>query len=243
MIPTSDTVKVTSRARINHLEGEVSSLWTAVRNLEAKLGCVSAESAARPKPFLQTGDPCTPQEKPSDDDCDSNASDTSPSNPPSHLLQLFDNGFLGSNKYGSASPSHHAPSLHKAQGAYALRALMPSRDDMLNITVHASSWLSLNNALFPTINLTKTSDEMMSQYDKLQDPHADPVAIAALLLSIAITVQQAPDDTAGLAAESIRDASLFIKNVSDSVERHVVSDDALAGSLEGIETTLLFLTL
>ncbi|CAD6579623.1 MAG: hypothetical protein ASARMPREDX12_009314 [Alectoria sarmentosa] len=234
---------MTSRARIGHLESDVSSLWTAVRNLEAKLGCVPTEAATRPQPPSRTENAGGPDDKSSEDDSDSNASDLSSTNPPTHLLQLFDNGLLGSYECGPATPSRHAPSLHKAQGNSALRRLMPSRKDMLTITAHASSWLSLYTALFPMINLTKTSDGMLAQYDKLQDPNADPVATAALLLSVAITVQQAPEDTAGLAAESIRDASSFIKDVSDSVERIVISDDALAGNLEGIETTLLFLRL
>jgi hypothetical protein len=93
------------------------------------------------------------------------------------------------------------------------------------------------------INLTKTGDEMLSQYDNLQDPNADPVTITALLLSVALTVQQAPDDNAGRNTGNIRDVSLFVKNVSDSVERIVISNDALAGSLKGIETTLLFVRL
>ena len=84
---------------------------------------------------------------------------------------------------------------------------------------------------------------MLLQYEKLQDPNTDPVVIASLLLSVAITVQQAPGDTAGHAAESIGDAPSFIKNVSDSVERIIISDDAIAGTVEGIEVTLLFLRL
>lgn len=255
MMSTSDANALTSRARIEHLESDVSSLWTIVRNLETKLGCVPTEVAPPPQPQPQpqpqletenTGDP-QPQDKPNDadDDFDSNASDLSPTNPPSHLLQLFDNGLLISYGQGrdSATPSRHAASLHKAQGSSALRRLMPSRENMLTITAHASSWLSLYYALFPMINFPKTSDEMLSQYDKLQDPNEDPVAVAALLLSVAITVQQAPDDTAGRAAESIKDASSFIRDVSDSVERIVISDNGLAGSLEGIETTILFLRL
>lgn len=243
MMPASDAVTLTSRARIRHLESDLSSLWTAVHNLEAKLGCVPTEAATRRQSPLQLENAAGPDDKPSDDESDSDASDLSSTSPPTHLLQLFDNGWLGSHAYGSAYPARNAPSLHKAQGSSALRALMPSREDMLTITALASSWLSLYNALFPMVNLTKTSDEMLSQYDRLQDPNADPVAIAALLLSVAITVQQAPDDTTGRAAKSIKDASSFVKDVSDSVERIVISDDALAGTLEGIETALLFLRL
>ena len=243
MIPTSDAIERTSRARLGHLECDVAGLWAAVRNLETKLGCVSTEAAHPLQSPSQTESAGGPHNKPDDDDSDSTASDLSQTNPPTHLLQLFDNGLLGSNGDGSAFLSRHAPSLHKAHRSSALRALLPSREDMLTITASASSWLSLYNALFPMINFIKTSDEMLSQYDKLQDPNAGPVAVAALLLSIALTVQQAPDDTAGRAVGSIRNVSSFVKHVSDRVERIVVSDDTLAGTLEGMETTLLFIRL
>lgn len=240
MIPTSDAIEGTSRARLGHLESDVAGLWAAIRNLEAKLGCVSNEAAPHLQSPSQTEIAGGPHNKPNDDDSDSTASEVSLTNPPTHLLQLFDNGLLGSDGDGSA---FHSPSLHKAHRSSALHALLPSREDMLTISASASSWLSLYNAFFPTINFTKTSDEMLSRYDKLQDPNADPVAIAALLLSIAITVQQAPDDTAGCAAESIKDALSFVKDVSDCVERIVISDDTLAGTLEGMEMTLLFIRL
>ena len=214
-----------------------------MRNLEAKNGCRPTEEAAglQPESQMETAD--RPHDKPSDDDSDSSASDLSPAGPPSHILQLFDNSLLGSDEYGSPARLHHAPGQRKAQGSTALLRLMPSREDMITITTHASIWLSLYNTLFPMNNLMKNGDEMLSQYEKLQRPSTDPVAIAFLLLSIAITVQQAPDDTAGLAAESIGEASSFIKIVSDSVERIIISDDAVAGTLEGIEVALLFLRL
>lgn len=243
MIPTSEAIEGTSRARLGHLESDVAGLWAAVRNLEAKLGCVSTEAAPPLQSPSQTENAGGPDNKSNDDDSDSTASGSSLTNPPTHLLQLFDNGLLGSDGDGSAFPLRHAPSMHKAHRSSALRALLPSREDMLTITASASSWLSLYNALFPTINMIKTSDEMLSQYDKLQAPNADPVAIAALLLSIALTVQQAPEETAGRAAGSIRDASSFVKDVSDRIECIVISDDTLAGTLEGMETTLLFIRL
>ncbi len=245
MIPAADTIEGTSRARLGHLESDVAGLWAAVRNLEAKLGCVSTEAteAAPLHSPSQTENAGSPHNKPNNDDSDSAASDLSLTNPPTHLLQLFDNGLLGSDGDRSAFPSRHTPSLHKEHRSSALRALLPSREDMVTITASASSWLSLYNALFPTINFVKTGGEMLMQYDKLQDPNADPVAIATLLLSIALTVQQAPDYTAGRAAGSIRDVSSFVKDVSDRVECIVISDDTLAGTLEGMETTLLFIRL
>ncbi len=50
------------------------------------------------------------------------------------------------------------------------------------------------------IKFTKTSDDILLQYGKLQDSSAHLVAIAAHFLSLAIIVKQAPDDTANRAA-------------------------------------------
>jgi hypothetical protein len=133
-----------------------------------------------------------------------------------------------------------APSLHKAQESYALRALLPSKEDMVGISAQASPWLYMYNSLFPMTNIFSSGEEMLSQYDKLQDPNANPFEIADLLLSVAITVQQKPNEMVANAA-GIKNASSFIKDVSDTVERIIISHDALAGTLEGIRTSLLFL--
>lgn len=243
---TSETVRATSGARIKELESEVSSLWTAVRSLEARLACAPTGISIHPHPSSQKELQASPQENPKKDDNDSesDASGIPPTSPPSHLLQLFDNGLLDSSRYESATTlSRSVNGTHKTQKSYVLRNLMPSREDMLTITAHASSWLSLQNAFFPTVNMMKSGAEMLSQYDKLQDLNTDLISIAAHLLYVAITVQQAPDDKAANGLESIRNVSSFVKNVSDSVERIVIADDNLAGTLDGIETVMLFVRL
>lgn len=240
MLRRPSTAAITSRAHIAHLRNDVSHLWTAVHTLETKLGCeLTKPTLQSPTPTGNTGGF---QGTLSDDDLDSNISDLSPSSPQSHLLQLFDNGQLGSDRYGPEASVRPAPSLHKARESYALRALLPSREDMVGISAQASPWLYMYNSLFPTTNIFSSGEEMLSQYDKLQDPNANPFAIADLLLSVAITVQQTPNETIANAG-GIKNASSFIKDVSDTVERIIISHDTLAGSLEGIRTSLLFLRL
>ena len=245
MITTSETVEGTSRARLGHVESDVADLWEAVRKLEARLDGMPNVADPPLQSSLPTEEIGDSHDTPSDDDCDSIAADLSLTNPPTHLLQLLDNGLLDSNREGSASQSHHTTSLHKAKAhkSSPLRALLPSREDMLIIAASASSSLTLYNALFPAMSFAKTGDEILLQYDKLQDLYADPVAIAALLLSIALIVQQGPSDTAGRAAKTIKDTTSFVRTVSDCVEHIVISDDILAGTLEGMETTLQFIRL
>lgn len=245
MLPTADAIASTSRARIDHLESEITSLWSVVRNIGTSVACAPTGSTS-PSQTARVGGGNGKQMEGrcnDSDESDSTVSEISPANPPTHLLQLFDNDLLDTNEDGSAAASSHASSLHKESRNTPLRRLMPSRQDMITISASASSWMSLYNAIFPAINFIRTRDEMLSQFEKSQDPNADPVATAALLLSVAITVQQAPNDTTGSAAKTIKDASSFIKDVSDVVERVVVSDDGLAGSVEGIETAMLFLRL
>lgn len=243
MLSTSAAIGLTSRSRLTHLERDLSSLRSAVHRLEAKLGSMPVHAAAGPPPLPQEECLNAPASQDTCSDLDSDVSDPSPTNPPAHLLQLFDNGLLGADVSGSDFASRHAPALHKAQRNSALRELMPSGQDMITIAGHAASWLPLYNSLFPSTNLTKGGAEMLSQWDDLQDPDADPLALSSLLLSIALTVQLAPHATTVGAAKTIKDAPSFIKDVSDTVEHVVVSDDALAGTLEGMETILLFIRL
>lgn len=76
----------------------------------------------------------------------------------------------------------------------------------------------------------------------MQDPTAHPCAVAICLLSIAVTAQQAP---AGVASQltGIKDLQAFPREVSTVVEQIIVADNALGGTMEGIEATLLFLRL
>ena len=240
MRSTSEAVKGTSRVRISHLERNVSGLWKAVRALEAKAGSAPSEvTYAPPSSHPDDG----PHEQHLDEDYESDSTDISQSNPPTHLLQLFENGILGSFDDQPAATSGRSPGQHLSHGRHALKRLMPSRDDMVTITAHASSWINLYNTIFPMVKLAKTSEEMLVQYDELQGPHADPVGIATLLLSVAVTVQQEPDDTMLRGLKNIKNASSFIKDVSDTVERFIVYDDTVSTTVDGIQACLLFLRL
>ena len=118
MVQTSDAVAATSRVRIGRLESDVSSLWTAVQNLETKLEYVPTEPNSRPSLSSQSENEDGPREKPSnsdgDSDSNSRSSNMSSTNPPTHLIQLFDNRLLGSCVHGiSATGSRHMANMHK----------------------------------------------------------------------------------------------------------------------------------
>lgn len=248
MLSASEIVARSSRARIGDLESQVTQLWANVSDLRDKVGCAPTAAAAGQAPAASY-----PQDQPNFPDSDNESCSTISASalpltsPPTHILQLFNNRVLAvdANASNAARPSENAPSSpHKSHTSRhsALRDLLPAKEDMETIMASASPWLSLY-ALCPMINPTRSTHEMLTQYEDLQDPDADPVALAALLLSAAIAVQQAPSDTSGHASRSIKDPASYIRLISDTVERHVISDETLSGSLEGVKTNLLFLRL
>ncbi|KAI7235883.1 hypothetical protein KC330_g4040 [Hortaea werneckii] len=106
--------------------------------------------------------------------------------------------------------------------------------------------------MFPIIKTLKTSEEMVSTFDRLwqeQSPATidsdwNPIlSCASLLLAIAITAQQTSVNRADPELPSIGNATQFVKKISDMVERLVIAEDALVESLAGIEVALLWLRL
>lgn len=82
---------------------------------------------------------------------------------------------------------------------------------------------------------------MLAKYESVQAQDAHPCAVAVCLLAIAITAQQTPASV-GPKLQGM-DLQVFPREVSSVVEDVIVSDNALGGTMEGIETTLLFLRL
>lgn len=89
----------------------------------------------------------------------------------------------------------------------------------------------------------KTVNEILMQYDGLNHADASPYTVAALLLWMGIAVQNAPPDMLRNRSKAINDAPRFVQQVSTTVEQVIVTNDTLAGSVEGIEISLLWVRL
>lgn len=86
-------------------------------------------------------------------------------------------------------------------------------------------------------------DELLVQYEGLLRPDASPYTLAALLLWIAIGVQNAPPDMLRTLSGSIKDGPRFVRQISETLEEVIVTNDTVAGSVEGIEISLLWVRL
>ncbi|KAH7416751.1 hypothetical protein BKA64DRAFT_276244 [Cadophora sp. MPI-SDFR-AT-0126] len=245
---TNETVANTSRARLQQLEKEVSSLWNVVQQLEGRLNGGNAASHSQPAvSTLSRANPPveSPNEIPSDeeDNFDSDDSALSTTNTPIHLLHLFDNGLLEPESPASNTSFRHHTNVKHAHNIAAFQKVMPSREITFRIAAYATPWLRIYNLLFPQSNIPRTSQDLLAQYDRSCSSTANLLELASLLVSLALTVQQFPDDFIGEQPDRMRNPLAFVKDVSELVERTVANDDVLGGTVDGIGTTLLYLRL
>ncbi|PVH96130.1 hypothetical protein DM02DRAFT_535904, partial [Periconia macrospinosa] len=244
--PGPDVVRVTTRARLVSLERNQASIWTAIRELQAQNRIARADPSQTPHQE-RSSRPSSGLHFNTEDDMDDDTDKTDDLSPgPTHLLQLFNNNLLNSDSHEIAqvtpTPFKHTANPQKAQACAALRALMPSHADMTAIATFASSMLPLYASLLPMFNINTSPEAMVALHGELQH-RDDPVALSTFLMYIALTVRYAPTSTTFPTSESMKNLSTFVKNVSNTVEKFVIADDAVAGTIEGIEAALLFLRL
>ncbi|KAI4722609.1 hypothetical protein E4T48_01069 [Aureobasidium sp. EXF-10727] len=229
VIQTPDAAKLTSRARIDALEKSVSDLWSAIGQNPP---VVAPDQGSR---FVHTTSPLDHHHSSGD------SSPSSPANPPTHLLSLFDNDLLNSNGHETTTPSARLSASTMSKDSAALLELLPPREDMVTIAANSESWLSWYKILFSLSLAMGAGPMMLDAYDRVKRSETHPVPIATLLLAVTLTVQQAQDATTML--RSIPDSTAFIKDVSNLVEKVVVSNDDLIADLDGIRSALLFIRL
>jgi hypothetical protein len=199
-----------------------------------------------------TGETLDDDTRPSSDTDDSEPDGFNllPSNQHSHLRQLFDNGLLDAQGSRDASWQtcdysgyQSASKTYLTLARRQLQKILPPRHDVVAIAGFSFPWMSIYNALFPRIRFMATAEEMLTQYDELCSPNADPMSLANLLISLALSVRQIPEADLKPLVPGIPNVSRFIDDVTETVDRTIASNDTLAATLEGIETSLLFIRL
>lgn len=166
---------------------------------------------------------------------------------PTHLRQLFDNDLLDSQTPNDPEWQDHdyrnaRPAVEKYLNIARreLQRLLPSREDVSAIAGFTFPWMSIYVAMFPHIRMQTTAKEMLDQYDELCSPNANPMSLANLLISMALTIRQIPANDVRSLAPGLRNVARFVAEVSETIDRTIASNDTLAATLDGIETSLLF---
>jgi len=167
--------------------------------------------------------------------------------PSSHLRQLFDNGLLDAQDSRDASWQtcdysgyQSASKTYLTIARRQLQKILPPRDDVAAIAGFSFPWMNIYNALFPRVRFMATAEEMLTQYDELCTPNANPMSLANVLLSLALSIRQIPEADVNSLVTGIPNVSRFVDEVTEVVDRTIASNDTLAATLEGIETSMLF---
>ncbi|KAN0115497.1 putative Zn(II)2Cys6 transcription factor [Hyaloscypha variabilis] len=235
--------KLPSRQRISQLELQVASLSKAVHGIEFKLG-------HQPSDILKPRADQTPESQLASDDSDDDLSVSDAlATEPSHLRSLFQNDWL------SVDVHPHDEQLQDrkakatghilAEAKQALQKLIPSKEYVLDIPNSAFKWLVFLDTLFPHKLAAKSQHDILESYDDMRRPDVDALSLALWLLAIAITAQQVPHEN-GSPSTQFRKYKRWVEfshEVSDTVERSVLSHDRLVGTIQGLAVALHYFRL
>lgn len=235
--------RLSSRHRISKLESKVASLSKIIRDIEIKLGSLPPQ-VSEPTPALAASSPDIYE---SDDD--STMSDVLATEPPSHMRSLFQNDWLSVDTDRQNEQLHDRKArafAHLLDAArHALQKLIPSKYEVSQITRSASRWLDLLHTLLPQPFAVNSQQEIVECYEEMCKPDTDAISLATWLMTIAITVQQIPQehDSPSTRLDGRQKYSRFSRVVSEIVESTLLSYDRLICTVEGLGMAMHFVRL
>lgn len=104
--------------------------------------------------------------------------------------------------------------------------------------------MKLYLALFPTEARVATRNNLTTDYEPMHASDAHPVHVAFYLLTFAITARQIPQSHAQeMSLGGFDSPSVYAREVSHAVEATVIANTAISSTIDGIETTVMYLRL
>ncbi|QIW96611.1 hypothetical protein AMS68_002129 [Peltaster fructicola] len=166
--------------------------------------------------------------------------ESSLASPPTHLRLLFENASTDGSLLLKQQATAHNPRFANIRAR--LQRLVPAREDVHIIARSAEPWLQVYHKLFPTASPILSSTDLIDKYEKVMSDDAHPLALAAFLVAMAMTVVQYTNAAAAPDArwETLEHPSAFVRAVVDALQTTVFDDDSLASTTDGIKTMLLY---
>jgi hypothetical protein len=171
-------------------------------------------------------------------------------NPPSHLRLLFDNFDLqqlddavGNNRGEASAQSAMQATNYNTEPWKDLKTLLPSKEQIQSIAGFASNWIALYHSLFPAYFTFRSGHHLVDSYDRMLDPQVHPIMLSTYLISVAITTQQLSLEGVSLRFWQRHGTKNFVDAVCRLVSRTVIQNDALSGTVQWVETAMLFIRL
>ena len=235
--PVSARTHSTAKARIGRLENELTTLTALVAEQQSSAAVAGADVSTRDNSLK--GSKIAVHED----------LDLEDENPPAHLQLLFKDiaDIRQDDRHDRQAKQNRGPSkapiesLHVARDR--LQRILPTKEQVELIAPHASAWMSLYFALFPAANAICDGDQFTSKYDSISTTNVRPESVASYLLTTAITVLQLAPDRVYSIFDGGAGSPSFVDDVCTLVEVEIVSNNALASTLQGLETMLLLVRL
>ncbi|KAF2160843.1 hypothetical protein M409DRAFT_59630 [Zasmidium cellare ATCC 36951] len=232
--------RLTSRDRISRLEAQIANLTSSATERKSSL-----TSPVDDEYHDDDDGPDTPLD---DSEVVDEPSEGPTATPPTHLKFLFDNALIGPEQYdenpGDDLSKARCSPRYLEQARTRLQRLMPPRKDVTVAASYADPWMKLYTTLFPTEAAVGTRNNLTTDYEPMLTPDAHPVHIAFYLLTFAITVRQIPPPHAQeLSLSGWENASVYAREVSHAVEATIIAHTGIASTIDGIETTVMYLRL
>jgi hypothetical protein len=184
-------------------------------------------------------------------DNESEVSDGPAIQPPPYLNSLFDNSFISYHHHNTGNGAHLPNDKALVRLSDVARAtlqpLIPPKDSICALASHASEWMQLLQIIFPLDLVNTSGDNIVSQYEDMKQPSVDPNHLASWLISVALATEQMPRDTPSpnfMPSYSwSNNTPRFSEAVIEAVERVIVAQERLSGTVQGIATTLSLIRL
>lgn len=230
---------LSSQTRIVQLESQVQGLNKAVRHIERQLVCRATSTLESQSSIGQELE----INSPGNDSC------VSAPDQPAHLRFLFQNDWLSVDGQQNKEHMHEHTSTgytHSLDTArQALQNLIPSKDEISDLTEFASEWLEMLYAFFPLSFTASSRQEVLDCYEQMHTPDVDTMTLASWLLTVAIAVEQMPEKHEGSATWLRRGEGplRLSRAISHTMETIVLCNDNLIGSIQGLTASMLFIRL
>ncbi|PKY04122.1 hypothetical protein P168DRAFT_252931 [Aspergillus campestris IBT 28561] len=228
----SRTPRLPSRYRISQLESQVSQLTRIVHSLESKIG-------GQPTHINRTPGDDKSDDVQDDSGAESSASEVLMADQPSHLRSLFQNEWLSVDTRRDETQLQERRKKDSDLLELArprLQSLIPSREEVSEITSFAYDWLTIFQAILPQPFTVESRQEVLDRYEEMCRPDVDVIDLALWLLTIAITAQQIPQGPMSpeVQFQMYRNHIELCRQIINTVEDTLLCHDRLLGTVKGL---------
>lgn len=163
----------------------------------------------------------------------------------SHLRPLFQNDCLSvdTHRHEEQDQELRGKALAHllAMARPRLQKLIPSKDEVRDISRFAFDWLAIIHRMLPQPFTIRSQSEVFDLYSEMCRSDVDVFGLASWLLTVAITAQQIPQGFMGLGDRPGK--VKLSQDITSTVDSAILSHDRLLGTVQGLGVAIHYIRL